>query len=163
MPMTIRPLLAAGFLLFVVGNVMAQPGPPPDQQRPFERIERWRKVRLLETLNLNEEQSARFIARLNEHDEAKRKLLKEKMDAIDKIERLVLNHASDKEFESVFPEVMAADDKITEEERKFFDGLSDILTNEQRGKLILFKRQFELELRQALREVQRRRHGDDGQ
>ena len=143
-------LLVASPVLF------AQPGKGPEG-RPFERIEQWKKVRLIEMLDLKEEQSVRFFARLNEHDMNKRELLKEKGEALDKIERLVRNHADEKEFGKVFPEVTAIDAKIAEEGQRFFAGLTDILSAEQRGKLVLFERHFERELREAMREVQRRR------
>ncbi len=147
-------------LVFWGGVVLAQPGPPPGDQRPFQRIEQWKKVRLIETLGLNEDQSARFIARLNEHHTTRQALLKEKMDALDKLDRLINSHASDKEVEAVFPEVKAADDKIIQEDRNFFNGLSDILSVEQRGKYLLFERNFERELRDAMKQIQRRRHQD---
>ncbi len=137
-------------------SLFAQPGMGLEH-RPFERIEQWKKVRLIEMLDLKEEQSVRFFARLNEHEHNRRDLLKEKGEALDKIERLVRNHADEKEFEKVFPDVIAVDDKIAEEGKRFFGNLSDILSAEQRGKFILFERHFERELREAMREVQHRR------
>jgi len=86
-------------------------------------------------------------------------LMKEKMDVLDKIERLVRNKADDKEFEALFPEVATINANLQLEDRKFFEGLSDILSAEQRGKFLLFERHFERELREAMREVQKRRHG----
>ena len=127
-------------------------------ERPFERIERFKKVRLIEMLDMKEDQSVRFFARLNEHDNTKRELFKAKMDLLDKIERLVRNHADEGEFEKIFPDVAAANEKIFEEDQKFFDGLKDILTVEQRGKFLVFERHFEQELREAMKEVQKRRH-----
>jgi hypothetical protein len=142
---------------FVSAPLFAQPGGGPDQ-RPFERIEQWKKARLIETLDLKEEQSVRFFARLNEHDNTRRELRKEKGEALDKIERLIRNHAEAKELEKVFPEVLGVDEKIAEESRRFFNSLTDILTPEQQGKLLLFERRFERELRDAMHEIQRRRY-----
>ncbi len=149
-------------LFFCAHRVDAQP-PDMEDSRGFERIEQFKKVRLIEMLNLKEEQSVRFFARLNEHDSNKRDIMKEKMDALDKIERLVRNHADDKEFDQVFAQVDAAETKISDERRRFFNGLSDLLSAEQRGKLLLFERHFERELREAMKEVQKRRHRMDEQ
>jgi hypothetical protein len=143
-------------VVLVSWTVCAQPF-PPDDRRPFERIEHFKKVRLIEMLDLKEEQSVRFFARLNEYDNAKRDLVKEKMDVLDKIERLVRNNSEEKEFEKLFPELAAANDGLAQEDQKFFDGLSDVLSAEQRGKYLLFERQFEKELREAMRDIQRRR------
>jgi hypothetical protein len=150
-------LLLVGLAMAIVGqSALAQPF-GPDGRRPFERIEHFKKVRLIEMLDMKEEQSVRFFARLNEHDNAKRDMTKEKMNVLDKIERLVRNHADEKEFEKMFADVSALDEKLTQEDQKFFDGLSDVLSAEQRGQYLLFERQFERELREAMRDIQHRR------
>ena len=151
--------LAAGLLLG--GTVLrAQPG-RPGEDRPFERIEQWKKVRLIEVLDLNEAQSVRFFARFNEHENKKREIAKERDEVLDKLDRLVRNHADEKEIEKVFPDVLAMNGKIAEESVRFFNSTTDILSAEQRAKLLLFERHFERELREAMREAQRRRHGTE--
>ena len=145
------------WVLVLVGQWAMGQALQPDDRRPFERIEHFKKVRLIEMLDMKEDQSVRFFARLNEHEKAKRDLIKEKMDALDKIERLVRNHAEAKEYGSVFPEVIAINEKIAQEDQKFFNGLPDILSVEQQGKYLLFERQFERELREAMRDIQHRR------
>ena len=149
-------LLVFGLTLLFGQSVHAQPF-QPDERRPFERIEHFKKVRLIEMLDMKEEQSVRFFARLNEHDNTKRDLMKEKMDVLDKIERLVRNHADEKEFEKLFPEVAEMNEKIVQEDQRFFNSLPDVLSAEQRGKYLLFERQFERELREAMRDIQGRR------
>lgn len=154
--MSLRTVVFAVFLALPASLVAQPPGRPGDQ-RPFERIEQLRKVRLIEMLELNEDQSIRYFARMNEHDLARRDLMKEKGDALDRIERLVRNKAEEKEFEQAFEDVTSIEDRLIADQRKFFAGLSDILTPQQRGKMILFERRFEKELREAMREAQRRR------
>jgi len=154
--MKITTCCIVGICLFVVRPVMGQ-SPQPDDRRPLERIEHFKQVRLIEMLDLKEDQSVRFFARLNEHDKTKRDLIKEKMDDLDKIERLVRNHAEAKEYESLFPQVMAVNEKIVQEDQKIFNSLTDILSVEQQAKYLLFERQFERELREAMRDIQHRR------
>jgi Spy/CpxP family protein refolding chaperone len=128
-----------------------------DSPQALERVERWRKMRLIEVLELKEEQSVRFLPRMNEHEQRMRDLHKEKDEVLDKIDRLVRNRADDKEIEKVFPEFFAVDARMGEERQNFFNSTSDILTVEQRAKFLLFERHFERELREAMREVSRRR------
>ncbi len=149
-------------LLLLPLSAYAQPPGPPAGGRPFERIEQWKKVRLIEVLDMKEEQSARFFARLNEHETQRRELRKEKGDVLDRLDRLVRNHAESSELEKVIPEVLAVDDKIHDEQNKFYLSLGDILTVDQRAKLLIFDRQFEKELRDAMREAQRRRWRQEG-
>jgi hypothetical protein len=144
-------------LIFASSLALAQPPDRSPDQRPFERVEQWKKVRLIEMLSLSEDQSVRFFARLNEHDNTRRSLIKEKGEALDRIERLVRNKAEGPEYEKVIPDIMAADAKIHDEQKRFFGSLGDILSSEQRAKLLLFERHFERELREAMRETQKRR------
>ena len=60
-------------------------------------------------------------------------------------------------MEKNFPDALAIDSRMIEERAKFFNGLSDILTVTQKAKLLLFERKFERELRDAVRDTQRRR------
>jgi Spy/CpxP family protein refolding chaperone len=127
------------------------------EKRPFERIERFKEVRLIEMLDLKEEQSVRFFTRLKEFEKRRHDLQKAKGETLDKIEQAITDGADDKALEKLYPEVGAIDVRIGEERAKFFNGLSDILTTQQRGKLLLFERSFERDLRDAIRETQKRR------
>ncbi|MEK9138138.1 MAG: hypothetical protein AAB393_13515, partial [Bacteroidota bacterium] len=61
-------LILACSMIVLSPSAFAQPPFPPDERRPFERIEHFKKVRLIELLDMKEEQSVRFFARLNEHE-----------------------------------------------------------------------------------------------
>lgn len=132
------------------------PGPAPDKQS-FERIQQLMKMRMVETLDLKEEQSVRFIARFNEHDKIRHDLMKQKGEVLDRIEKMLKDGASERDLEKVIPEALGIDSKLMEERSKFVNSLSDILTVTQRAKLLLFERRFERELRDAVRETQHRR------
>lgn len=153
------------FVLLLPSMLFAQSAQQGDAQgtdRPYERIESLRKVRLVEILELKEDQSVRFLARMNEHDNARRAMMKERGEALDRLERLIRNKADDAEYEKAFADVAAVDDKLTTDRRSFFAGLSDILTPTQRAKMLIFERRFERELREAMREAQRRRKEQEG-
>ncbi len=128
----------------------------------MERIEQLKKVRMIEALDLTEDQAVRFFSRLHEHDKAKEDLHQQRMAALDKLERMVRNDVKEEEYGRMFPEVNSLDQEMQDLDRRFFDGLNDILSEEQRAKLILFERQFHRELQDALMTIQRRRHGSGG-
>jgi hypothetical protein len=161
---TLKNALLAVILL-VPASVFTQPPGPgwgPAKQQSFERIQQLMKMRMVETLELKEEQSVRFIARFNEHDKARRDLMKQKGELLDKIENMLKEGSSDRDIEKILPEVLAIDSRMMEERAKFLVGLSDILTVNQRARLFLFERRFERELRDAVRETQHRRSkGED--
>ncbi|MGB6032974.1 MAG: hypothetical protein WBH55_09080, partial [Bacteroidota bacterium] len=101
--------------------------------------------------------SIRFFARLNEHEKQKKELMKKKGDALDKIDRLIRIEAADEEFGEVFAEISSVNGNLVQMQNGFFEGLQDILTTEQRGKLLLFERHFDRQLRNAVRELHNRR------
>lgn len=145
-------------MLLMTMALHAQPGSPMDGPGR-ERIERFRKMRMIELLDLKEEQSVRFVARLNEFENTRRELNMRRDEVLDKIERLVRNNADEKELENVFPELEAISRKIGEERLRFFSSLSDLLSVQQRAKLLLFERRFETELRDAVRQRMKDRRG----
>lgn len=152
-----KTLLLALAMVVSLAMGLAQPPQEKSGGRQWERISQWRKIRLIEILSLTEDQSVRFFARMNEHDVTRRELIKAKGEALDRLDRMVRNRAEPQEYEKVIPEVLAADEKIRAEQKRFFESLSDVLSAEQRAKFLLFERQFEKELREAMREVQRRK------
>jgi hypothetical protein len=160
-----RSLVMLCAMIVLSGAARGQePTPPPgdrgpENRRMMERVERVKKVRMIEMLELSEDQSARFVARMNEHEARHRDLIRQRQEVLDRIDRLIRNRAEDKELEKAYQEIHDLHIKTAEEGNVFFTGLKDILTTVQRGKLLLFERQFERELREAFRETQRRRHG----
>jgi len=150
--------LLTALSMLIASMLCAQPEGP--DRRPMERIEQWRKIRMIEFLDLTEDQSVRFVARLNEHDKQHQDLMKQKGMVLDRIDQLVKNNAEDKEFEKAFGEIRDANAKVAELNDSFFRGLKDILSTSQRGKFLLFERQFEHQMREAMRELSRKRmHG----
>jgi len=164
--MRMRYSLALSALLLLPAIAVAQPpGPGWGQDRhSFERIQQLMKMRMVETLDLSEEQSVRFIARFNEHEKRRRELMRLKGDALNKLEKLLADSGDEKEMEKAFPEALGIDARMMEEHSKFLNNLSDILTITQRAKLLVFERKFERELRDAIRDTQHRRlKGEDVQ
>jgi hypothetical protein len=147
-------------MIAMVAVSWAQPlGGPPG--RGVERIEQWKKIRMIEMLDLKEDVSVRFFARLNEHEKEKRELRKARGEVMDRLERLIRVNAPPAEFEKAFADLADADARLGFADREFFNGLADILTIEQRAKMVLFERRFEGELKEAMREQFRRRRSPE--
>ena len=153
----VRYLGVVCVLVIAFAGAWAQPlGGPPG--RGMERIEQWKKIRLIEMLDMKEDVSVRFFARMNDHEKQKRELIKERGEILDRLERLIRVGAPAADFEKAFADMADVDGRIAAGDRDFLNSLSDILTIEQRAELVLFERRFEGELREAMREQFRRRH-----
>jgi hypothetical protein len=87
--------------------------------------------------------------------------MQSKHEGLDRLEQLVNDNGDEREIEKAFPSLLNIEAQVASERAKFFNSLSDILTAGQRAKLLTFERSFERELREAVRETQKRRMRSD--
>jgi chromosomal replication initiation ATPase DnaA len=132
-------------------------GPPGRMGMGRERLERFRKMRLIEALKLNEESAARFVAKLNTHEEAMRDVAEQRMKLIDDLENLAKREGTEKEFQTLFEKIDENEQKMFDERRRFRKDVRSILTTEQAAKYIIFDRNFTRELREAMEDMRRER------
>jgi hypothetical protein len=139
-----------------------RPGRTPD------RIAQLEKIKLIETLGMDEETTLRFFSRRT----ASQNLIDEleiKIDnQLDLLDSLVnLNTKTDNEkYKSVIAEINNLHQQIVNEKETFINSLSDILNYKQIAKLVVFERRFREELRDAIfKDRKKRKMGppDDAQ
>lgn len=116
------------------------------------KIEQLEKVKLIESLNLNEEQSVRFFARRNEHRKEIEKLELRADEIIRDLEKLTdeqndRNIAEQKRLLNEFLDIRV---QIENKRKQFILSLNDILSPEQVSKLIVFEKRFKDEIRKIL-------------
>ncbi len=142
-------------LMLCVDEGIAQRRRPPQDMggpRP-ERLEKFRKMRLIEVMKLSEEDAVRFFAKHNTHEDAQRDLLKARNEALDKIEDMVRGKADDKGIQKLTEDIQAIDQKMFNERQRFHDDVRKLLTAEQFGKLLVFERNFGRQVKDALQEM----------
>jgi hypothetical protein len=140
-------------VLFIFGTLFSfsQPDDMP-MHRGRERVKQFRKLKLIEVLDLNEEKSLRFFAKLNAHENIIQELQKHRNDLLDTLEILVKAKASDKSFERIFDALLVVEPKITNERKSFRNEVKDLLTTEQMAKWLVFERKFWGEVRERMQE-----------
>ncbi len=134
--------------------------PPRGEQQfrnPGERLEQFKKLRLIEVLNLNEEGSVRFFARYNKFQEDQRQIQQERMQVVKELGKLVHDGAKEQDYQPLFDKVFATDQKLLEAKSRFFNDLKDVLTTEQMAKYIVFEQNFARDVREIMQELQRER------
>ena len=151
--------MVLSFLLIGAATLCAQPRHGDRSQWP-DRIESYKKVRMLEALKLGEDESVKFVSRYDKHLELMHGFDKERYDLIDNLDTLSRSNASDGEFDEIYGTLLEIDKKIAGERQKFLSELKEILSNKQIAVYIVFERNFVKELRQAVRDVQRERMKD---
>lgn len=137
--------------LLVVGTVFSQ-GFRRHQFGPRERMEQLEKIKLLEVLDLDEETSVRFFARRNEFKEEHHKIMEEREALLSEMEQALQEEKSADEFnyEETLEKLTGLEKEFVQKRIDFINSLDDILTVEQKAKLVVFESKFMDEVRKAL-------------
>lgn len=151
----IFPLLLTLFFSIAQGQDLPMGGPAR------ERVEQFKKIRMMEVLKLDEEMSLRFFARYNKYQEGLREVVGRRDGFIDDLATLRKSSATDAEYEKVFKELYAIESKIAEERSKFLQELKSVISTKQIAEYVIFERNFNRQLMQLMREMaqERRRMG----
>lgn len=120
-----------------------------------EKIKQLAKLKLIETLNLTEEESIRFFARFNELHKNIDNLQKRKNETIDEMRSLI--DEGEKNFdETKYNEILKRITDFGSEEIKvrnnFINSVQEILPKYKVAKLIVFEREFNKQLRNLMEE-----------
>lgn len=147
----------ATLLIVTLSVAYAQGGPPFRKGPPQERIEQLKKIRLMEVLRLDEQGAIKFFTRYNKHADSFRENRMKRNAMLDQVGILIKTNASEKEYEKIIREVRALDTQLTENWLQYIDGLSEVLSTKQIAEYITFERNFNQDLRDFVRDIQRER------
>ncbi len=117
--------------------------------RKHKQLMQLEQMKLIETLDLDEEASVRFFARKKALIEKLRSLQKEKNGIIDELAKKL--KAGEKVNSKKYgDEIYSIESRILEEKKKFYDSLDDIFTNEQKAKYLVFEYRFRKEVMRTM-------------
>lgn len=116
------------------------------------KIEQLEKVKLIEALDLTEDQSIRFFARRNEHRKEIEKLEMRSEEVIRDLENIVQNsnERNVTEQKRLLNEFLDIRIQIENKRKQFILSLNDILSTDQVSKLVVFEKKFREEIRKIL-------------
>ncbi len=145
-----KNLIVIGLLLLFSFPVLAQEH--RERRMMDSKIEQLEKVKLIESLNLSEEQSVRFFARRNEHRKEIEKLEMRADEIIRDLEKLTdePNDRNIDEQKRLLNEFLDIRVQIENKRKQFILSLNDILSPEQVSKLVVFEKRFKDEIRKIL-------------
>ncbi len=116
-----------------------------------DRIDQLEKIKLIETLQMDEETTLKFFARRSEFKNEMEEIHKNIDDKLDKLEKAVnSNNVKDEELKSLIGELNQLHKQLDINKEQFTNSLTDILTYTQIANLVLFERKFKEELRKAI-------------
>ena len=159
----------------------AQPDPQQDFRRPHERflkqqgphhgggpgmmggprrkhLEQFRMLKLLEFLDLTDEQEIPFLTRYRELDQAHDSLRQVRMGYIEQLARQVEEGGvSEAKINQLIDKVRETERQKINIDQNFLNDARNILTPEQVARLVVFQDRFEFEMLRQVGEFQRRR------
>ena len=151
-------VIAFLFSFVFLMDVQAQPfggrGGEKRSQGP-ERLERFRKMRLVEELKLSEEESVRFFAKQSAHEDKISELTKKRNDILDDMQKAIDTKGDGKEVQKLSDQILELDQKIFAERQRFQQDVRGLLTAEQFAKMLIFERNFGRQVRDAMDEMRR--------
>lgn len=144
-------ILVASILIISTIKLSSQPfDAPPHHMR--ERLTQLEKIKLIETLEMDEETTLKFFARRTEHQKKMDELASQADNTIDEMENLLKqkDEYSPEVLKNLIDKANSLRSQMEKEKSNFIDSLDDILSTEQIAKLIIFERRFKDELRRVL-------------
>ena len=142
--------------LTITINLIAQ-DQPPMRGPAAERIEQFKKVRLMETLKMDEETSIRFFARYNKYVESLHAIQKDHNSLIDQLQKLTKSTANNSDIEQAIKDIEMSEEKISETRAKFLDELKEVISIKQIAEYVVFERNFNRNLREIIQDIAKER------
>ncbi|MCR4416844.1 MAG: hypothetical protein NUV92_03765 [Ignavibacteria bacterium] len=145
-----RIILSFLVLMFVFNQVNAQQWGMRDNQR--KKLEEFKKIKLIEELDLNQDESTRFFTLYNEHQKKVRDIQKERDKVIDQIERLIKdeNKFQPKKFEELEQRLNELEQELFRNRTEFHSNIKNVLSPYKVAKYYVFERQFMREVNKLL-------------
>ncbi|GBE37867.1 MAG TPA: hypothetical protein ENG75_06905 [Nitrospirae bacterium] len=152
-------------LMLFAGEGFSQPpedrgGPPSEQQmeKIRKRVETLKMWKLTEVLNLDEATASRFFPILNEYDR-KRMDIAHKMRKDMKKLRKSVDTAPESELKSIITRLRDNHRRLQKIDDEEMSRLQDILSVRDMGKLIIFKQEFQRNMKKIISDVREKRRG----
>ena len=133
---------------------------PPHHFR--DKIFQLEKIKLIETLKMDEETALRFFARRSETETAIDSLRRNLDALLDKINQKISGDSktNDEELKTLIKKVSEIRLKIDQKRVDFVNSLSDILTTKQIAKFVVFEKKFRDDLAKSLMKDRMRKKRD---
>jgi len=154
-----RIMYAFALCLFFVGGVA-----PVSAQRgdkPMQRIQQFKKMKLLETLDLDEETANKFLVKYDKWEKQISDINQQRMILVQELRLAMEKKAGDDEINHTLDSLVDYTTKADDARHQMYADLRSILTAKQAAKLALFEAQFQRKLQETLNRLQER-HGDRG-
>ncbi len=147
------------FMLIPLMSLLAQIGEPPpiDNDNAMKKIEAVKIWKLIEFLDIDQEQGDKFFPRLRKLEKQKRKTFKARKKHLENLRKLLGNEATDSKLLAQINKIMSFDKESKSEETKLREEVMSVLSIKQQAKLLLFEEKFTKEIRKIIQGMDKNR------
>lgn len=140
-----RYLITVISILVLVSTGFAQ---RHERMKAMQKMEELKKIKLIEILQMDEETSIKFFTRRSEHMSKVENINQAIKDKMNQIEEMVTNikDKNDPTLKRAVDEYLQLQEKVMRERQNFFKSVSELLSYEQMGKLVVFEEKFRSEI-----------------
>ncbi len=121
-----------------------------DIPRIFEILRIWK---LVDELELNEDQLLAFLPKFKELEELRRRYYRGRRDHIEKMSKLLEANPSEDQLKSATDEFRKAEIDFYQEHRQLKDSINSDLTIKQRAKFVVFEDKYRDDMRSLMRNL----------
>lgn len=144
-------LFCAGLLIAGSIPVLAQmDGPPPGDEHGRQRIEQLRQLKMIEALDLDEEQALKLTVRDKEYKKKEKEMFSQRRDLLGKLREGLKEEASDEQLLQILDRIRTLHVAMADAKHEHLLSLNDFLSTQQIAKMLLFEQRFNEELRRLL-------------
>jgi hypothetical protein len=148
-------LIIISFACFNISNAQETGKDEKEMHKRWDRIEELKRLKMLEELNLSEEESAKFLTKYVNFRKQMKEIEKERSGLLNDLDGLMKSSAKEPDLLKKIEEIESIDQKMFNNRKGFIQGLRSIISIEKSAKYILFERNFQRELQSILRDAQK--------
>lgn len=148
-------IVCAALLLPAVA--LARPGRGGPDPEPRSRVRTYLVLRIAEELDLSEEKALELSRALRKVDQRREELERKRRDVEDRLRRALEGAEGDSQLNPLIDEALKIDRELALLPQRGIEDAMDLLTPEQRARLVLFQPQLRKEVRRAVRRRLQRR------
>jgi hypothetical protein len=148
-----KSMITLLFLMIFSPAIFAQEPvhPPPGGQEPHKMLEAIKIWKLMDVLELNDEQMVSFLPKLKQMEKHRREAFAEKREMLINLKELVKKDASEKKLRNSINNIVDFEFKCNKEELDLKKQAMSSLSLEQQAKFLIFEARFEEEIRKIIK------------
>lgn len=147
--MSVKSFNVIFFVIILLSTINVNAQPP---EKAKERIEAFKKMRMLEVIELSGETADRFIVRYNDYDKDLKYKISAYEAAVDELEKALSSKSSEKTIKEKSEYLVNTQKEVHNLIAGRGNYFKDILNTEQLAKYLIFEKRFEDKLREMLLE-----------